>query len=151
MTADATAATVALLLGESAVSTLAGTHVYGSEAPDDPDFNGYMPDYAVVVQPAGGLGPADGSYVALDGQRLEVNSYGSTPYRARQMARAVHAVLKAVKRETVWDDESDPTTATLVHSYTPSGGFVALREPETRWPRVLRGYVCTYSETEISP
>ena len=67
MTADATAATVQLLRDDADVAALAGTDIYGSEAPDTVAFNGAMPTYAVVVQPAGGIGPADGSYVALDG------------------------------------------------------------------------------------
>lgn len=149
MTADATAATVALL------ETALDVSVYGSDAPDDAVFNAAMPTEVVVVQPAGGTGPLDGSYAAIDAQRLEINSYGSTPYRARRLARQVHAILKPIRRRVVEyedavDDESSPdTVGVLVHSYTPSGGFVALREPETRWPRVLRAYVCTYAETEV--
>lgn len=151
MTADATAATVQLLKDDTAVVALAGTNIYGSEAPDTDAFNEAMPTYAVVIQPAGGIGPADGSYLAIDGQRLEANCYGASPYRARELARAVHAALKAVKRQTVTYDEGDADTAVLIHAFTPSGGFVALREPETRWPRVLRSYTCIYAETEITP
>lgn len=148
MTADATAATVAFLADALDVD------VFGSDAPDDPAFNAAMPTEVVVVQPAGGTGPLDGSYAAIDAQRLEVNSYGSTPYRARRLARQVHELLKAVRRRVVLyedavDESSPAEVGVLVHSYTPSGGFVALREPETRWPRVLRAYVCTYAEIEV--
>ena len=151
MTADATAATVQLLKDDATVSGLAGTNIYGSEAPDTDAFNAAMPTYAVVVQPAGGIGPADGSYLAIDGQRLEANCYADTPYNARKLARAVHTALKAVKRKTVTYDAGEANTAVLIHAFTPSGGFVALREPETRWPRVLRSYTCIYAETEITP
>ena len=156
MTADAIAATVALLQSEPTVTTLAGDYIYGTEAPDDPALNAAMPTYAVVVQPVGGSGPQDASYLPVDGQRIDVNCYGATPYRARLMARAVHAVLQAVARRTVtYDeagDESDSAddVSVLIHAYMKSGGFIALREPETRWPRVLRSYVCIYSETEVS-
>ncbi len=144
MIADATAATVALLDAD-----LSPTYIFGSEAPDDPDFNAAMPTECIVVQPAGGLGPADGSYLRLDGQRLEISYYGATPYQARRLAREGHEALKHVKRRVVTYTDDSTEIGVLIHSYTPSGGFVALREPETRWPRVLRAYVCTYSETEI--
>ena len=47
--------------------------------------------------------------------------------------------------------EDGSSVGVLLHAFTPSGGFVALREPETRWPRVLRSYTCLYAETEITP
>lgn len=149
MTADATAATVALLEEE-----LDDVDVFGSEVPDDPGTNAAMPSRTITVQPAGGIGPLDGSYVAIDGQRLELSFYAETPFRARKLAREAHGVLKAVRRQVVTYEDADESSpadvSVLVHSYVPSGGFVALREPETRWPRVLRAYVCTYAETEVT-
>lgn len=155
MTADATAAAVALLLGETSLTTRTGQRIYGTELPDDPEFNAAMPQDAISVQPSGGSGPGDSSYLRLDGQRLDFNFYASTPYRARELARIGHGILKAVRRQAVtYDeagDESDPAddVTVLLHAFMPSGGFVALREPTTRWPRVLRSYIAIYAEQEI--
>lgn len=151
MTADPIAATAALLAGRAPVSALAGTDVYGEELPDDAAFVATMPKGAIAVQSAGGIGAGDASYLKLGGQRLDVNCYAATPYLARKLARAVHDELKAVRRElvTYTDDDGDPTSV-LLHAFLVSSGFTALREPATRWPRVIRSYTAVYAEQEVA-
>lgn len=152
MSADPVAATVELLASRAAIIALAGADVFGEELPDEAAFMGTMPKYAIAIQSAGGTGAGDGSYLPVGGQRLDVNTYATSMYLARRLARAVHAELKAVVRELViYDDEDGDPTAVLMHGYQVSSGYVALREPESRWPRYLRSYVATYDEREVTP
>lgn len=150
-TADATTATAALLAGRAAIQAVAGTDVYGEELPDSDAFVGSMPKAAIAVQSSGGIGPADGTYLRLGAQRVDVDCYAPSMYLARRLARIAHAELKAVRRETVtYEDETGEPVSVLIHGYTVSGGFVALREPTTRWPRITRSYLALYAEQEIT-
>lgn len=149
--ADPTAAIVALLAGRASISALAGTDVYGEELPDSPAFIASMPKHAIAVQSTGGIGPGDDTYLPLGGQRVDVNFYGATMFDARRLARAGHDVLKAVRRELVtYDDENGNPVSVLIHGFLVSTGYLALRERETRWPRVLRTYTALYAEQEVS-
>jgi hypothetical protein len=150
MSADPIAATAALLAARQAVSDEVDT-VYGEELPNDDDFVTSMPKAAIALQSAGGIGPGDSSYLPLGGQRIDVDCYAETLFLARRLARIVHDELKAVRRETViYDDENGDPVSVLIHGYTVSSGFVALREPVTHWPRVIRTYVALYAEQEVA-
>lgn len=151
MTADPITATIALLAGRAAISAAVGTDVYGEELPDSDSFVGSMPKAAIVVQSSGGIGPGDGTYLRLGGQRIDVDAYAPSMYEARRLARIAHEELKAVRRETVtYNDEDGNPVSVLIHGYTVSSGFVALREPVTRWPRFSRSYVAVYAEQEVA-
>jgi hypothetical protein len=151
MTADPTAATVALLAGRSSISTLAGTDIYGEELPGDAAFVDSMPKVAIAVQSAGGIGFGDASYLPIGGQRVDVDCYAPTLFEARRLARVAHEELKAVRREVVtYDDENGDPVSVLIHAFTVSSGFVALREPTTEWPRVIRTYTAIYAEQEVA-
>lgn len=151
MIADPVAATAALLRGRAAISAAVGTDVFGEELPDDTAFIATMPKAAIAIQSAGGFGPGDESLLPVGGQRVDVNYYAPTMYQARRLARLGHAELKAVVREVVtYDDENGDPVSVRIHAYTVSSGYFALREPETRWPRVIRTYTAIYAEQEVA-
>ena len=150
MTADPIAAIVALIAGRAAISDEIGTDVYGEELPDSETFVASMPKAAIAVQSAGGVGAGDASYLPIGGQRFDVDCYAASLYDARRLARIVHAELKAVRRELVTYTDDTGEVSVLIHAVQVSGGFVALREPVTDWPRVIRTYVAVYAEQEIS-
>lgn len=112
-------------------------HVYGGELP--PEAADTMPFPAVVISDAGGNGNAGD--LPLDQQRIDVRSYAETPEKAKRVAVTVHAALMALRRRTVG--------SVFLHSVTPSGGFIGLREPALRWPLTLRTYVVLYDEREV--
>lgn len=147
--ADPISAVVALLLGRAAITAEVGDDVYGEELPAS--LAEAMPKAAIACQSAGGIGAGDSSYLPIGGQRIDVNCYGASLWAARHLARIVHDELKAVVREVVTYDLDSPATASvLFHAFQVSSGYVALREPTTEWPRVIRTYVAVYDEREVS-
>lgn len=119
-------------------AALAPVPAFGHELPEDQDAS--MPKKAIVVSGAGG--PGSGGYLPLDRARIDIRSYGATHAEAMDVAIAAHATLKGLRR-TVVDD-------VVVHAFDPAGGYVGLREPETRWPLVLRSYIATYDERAVA-
>ena len=121
------------LLGDA----LAPVPVYGHELPDD--VVDAMPTKALVVSGSGG--PGTGGYLPLDRQRLDLRSYGATHAQAMEVAVAAHEVLKRLRRTVVGN--------ALLHSADPTTAFITLREPNGRWPLVLRTYLGLYDEREV--
>jgi hypothetical protein len=75
------AALVAYLAADADVVSLAGARVYGAELPGDDTTA--MPQYAVVVQNAGGNGKAN--YSTQYNARFDIVAYGATPAAADQL------------------------------------------------------------------
>lgn len=126
--------TLTSLLG----TALAPVPVYGHELPDTA-VDG-MPTQALVVGASGG--PGEGGYLPLSRQRVDLRSYGATHGAAMDVAVAAHLLLKNLRRTVVED--------ALVHSADPTTGYVTLREPNGRWPLVLRSYMVLYDEREVA-
>lgn len=138
MAAEPTKGVRDYIAGVTAVDELVGDeHVYAGElAPDAADT---MPFDCVVISDAGGN--QNSGDLPLDEQRIDVRSYGVTPERAKQVAVTVHAALRALRRQTVG--------SVFLHSATPSGGYIGLREPALRWPLTLRTYIVLFDEREV--
>lgn len=148
---DPIAAGVAYLKGIAAVTTeVPAARIFGTELPAEQADD--MPRKAIVLVPAGGGGgPGDNSYLRLDLQRIDAHSYGGTPFQARIVARQVHEAFKLLQRRVVTYTDYDGSTAkVLLHSAAVGGGFVALRDPDTKWPSVLRSYVLLYAEEAVA-
>ena len=130
--ADPMAAVRSILLADSGVTGQVSTRVYGDELPGSQ--NQQMPRKCVVLSYSGGgsLGPGARSYVPWGVTRMDVRSYGATPYEASQVRNAVHMVLKFLRRTVA--------ASTVVHGVTVSGGPLTLRDPDTGWPHKLMVY-----------
>jgi hypothetical protein len=111
---------------------------FAHELPDDQDDA--MPRKCFVVTGAGG--PAAGGFLPIGKQRVDVKSYGATHAEAMDVAVAAHLVLKNLRRTVVG--------AVLVHGFETSSGYTTLREPDTRWPLVLRTYLGMFDEREVA-
>jgi len=115
-----------------------GVPAFGHELPDDQDD--LMPRKCVVVSGAGG--PGAGGFLPLGRQRLDIRSYGATHADAMDVAVAAHDYLKGLRRTTAG--------VVVLHGFEPSSGFLTLREPEVRWPLVLRSYIGLYDERAVA-
>lgn len=139
--AEPTEAVRDYLASVTAVDELVGDeHVYAGEL--HPDAAGEMPFDCIVISDAGGNGNA--GKLPWDKQRIDVRSYGVTPRRAKRVAVTVHLALMALQRRVVGP--------VFLHSATPSGGYIGLREPGVKpgWPLTLRTYVVDYDQRAVS-
>lgn len=130
-------ALVKLIVLDPVIHALCGDaeHAYGGELPATENDN--MPGPAVVLQLAGG--PGDRGYARWTQQRVDVRSYGSTPYLAAQLGLAVHDVLKRMHGVRM--------DGMLIHHAVAEAGLMALREPKPMdWPFVLQPWIVTYNE-----
>lgn len=132
-TVDPISATAALL-----DTALDPWPAFGHELPDDQD--GLMPRQCVVV--SGASGPGAGGFLPLGRQRLDIRSYGATHAEAMDVAVAAHLYLKGLRRTV--------SGAVLVHGFDPGSGYLTLREPEVRWPLVLRSYIGLFDERAVA-
>lgn len=119
-------------------AALAPVPVFAHELPDDQ--NALMPRQCLVVAAAGG--PGTGGYLPLGHQRLDFKAYGATHAEAMDVAIAAHLVAKNLRRTVVGN--------ALIHSVDPQTGYITLREPDGRWPLVLRSYLQMYDEREVA-
>jgi hypothetical protein len=119
---DPLEALVSYLAADSDVASLAGSRVYGAELPgEDADD---MPQYAVVVQDAGGFGSRSESpqYNA----RFDVFAYGPDTETAKQLQLACIGALRQIKRKVL--------NSTILYSAIKETGPFPGRTPEGLWP-----------------
>lgn len=141
---DPMAALRSHLVADATVNSLTSGRVYVDTMPRDDA--GVMPRGAVVIRAAGG--PLDRGTLAVHRIRVDVRCYGNS-------AGAVHPYTDAVPASmalwlAVFDslkrlNRSKQSTA-LLHSATPSGGPVSLREPEADWPFVFGSFEVNAAE-----
>jgi hypothetical protein len=116
------AALVAYLAADADVVSLAGARVYGAELPGDDTTA--MPQYAVVVQNAGGNGKAN--YSTQYNARFDIVAYGATPAAADQLQRACIGALEKLNRTVI--------SGTILYSAISLTGVYPGRTPESYWP-----------------
>lgn len=133
-------ALVAVLGADPSVAALAGARVFGVELPQAEAAS--MPRAAVVVQPAGGVSFARGSYIEHDTQRIDLFAYGATPFEANTLRATCRRVLKAVRRQVVG--------GVLIHWAEPAGGFSAGRDADADWPRAFQPFQIFHALKEVS-
>lgn len=135
---DPISSTAAFLAADSEVDAEVAGLVFGHELPtEQADL---MPRKCLVVSGAGGFG--SGGYLPVDRGRLDLRSYGITHEEAMDVALAAHNALKTMRRTVIGD--------VVLYSADPSGGFLGLREPDTKWPLVLRSYLLLYDERAVA-
>ena len=139
MIPDPIVALTAFLRADAALVALLGTRVFGAELPEHEVAS--MPQRCVVLRRAGGGGLHTGGYMRLGDFRLDVTCYGETPYQAAQVNLAVQDALKNMRRNV--------QGAALLHWATPSGGGIALRDPDAEWPLVFSSWQVLASEQEV--
>lgn len=138
---DPVTAIVAFLRADAEVSALVGTRVFGGELPDAESVS--MPRKAAVVSAIGSpAGVGTRSLVEAGTVRMDVRSYGETPYEAIRVHWAVYEALKHMSR-TVQD-------GTLLHDAVIEGGPLSLRDPDTDWPFALGSYRVLAAEVAVT-
>lgn len=128
-----------LLAGNGDVAALAGDRVFGVELPADEA--GFMPRNCVVIKPSGGVSLAAGTFLEHDTPRIDVFSYGSTPFEAEALRRICRRALVNVRRRVV--------SGCLIHWIEPAGGFSAERDPDAAWPRAFQSYQVFHALQEV--
>lgn len=133
---DLLAALVAHLRAQPVVSSIVGARVFGMELPEAEAR--HMPRHALVLQPSGGAVPGYAQSLALDSARIDIYSYGPTPFEAMRLRRATRAAMREVTRVRVG--------TTLLHWALPAGGYAQERDAKTRWPLVWESFTVLASE-----
>lgn len=128
-----------VLKADADVAALVGTRVYGGELPNAD--NVFMPRACVTLTPAGGVADRFG-YVDLAEPRVDVRCFGSTPHQSYAVHRAVHGVLKNMRRNVQGD--------TMLHSARIEASASTLRDPDTEWPMTLSSWQVLASEKVVT-
>lgn len=129
---DPLEAVVAFLAADVDTNALTSSRVYGVELP--PSQVESMPRKSIVIRRSGG-GPSvgDSSRIPWSLPRMDVFSYGETPYQASRVDLAAYRALKQMTPHK-------RGTCRLVDAQL-SAGPIDLREQETPWPLVWRSYL----------
>ena len=145
------AATIAVLRKDPSISQLTGDWIFAPRLPKRPgsdELEDYvaeaMPRHCLVVKRAGGgsLGPGARGYHDWRVSRLEVFSYGTTPYDADLLDAQVHDFFTNLTQRVEGD--------TILRDAVVSGGPIDLLDPDTHWPYVLSVYDLSASpNTEV--
>jgi hypothetical protein len=142
MIQDPIKAIIDILKANAAVTTLVGTRVFGLELPRPEAAS--MPRKAIVIQASGGgvfrVGSSD--YIKHSDQRIDIFSYGETPFEAQKVRREVVDVLKQAKRQVI--------NGTLIQWINRAGGSLALRDPDTDWPVCFESFQLFFAETAVA-
>ncbi|RVQ76116.1 DUF3168 domain-containing protein [Sinorhizobium medicae] len=137
--ADILTAIAEILTADGNVAGLAGARVFAGELPANEA--GHMPRNAVVILPSGGVSLAAGSFLDHDTQRIDLFSYGATPFEAEALRRLCRRALVRVRRRIVRN--------CLIHWIEPAGGFTAGRDPDADWPRAFQSYQVFHALQEV--
>lgn len=142
MIQDGLKAIIDILKADAGITTLVGTRVFGVELPQAEAAS--MPRKAIVVKPSGGgtfpVGSRD--YVEHSAMRIDVFSYGETPFEAGRVRREVYDVLKQLRRTVI--------NSTLVHWVNSAGGLIHLRDVDTDWPVVFESHEVFFAERAVA-
>jgi len=137
--ADIITAIVSALKADGNVAGLAADRVFGGELPDAE--TAHMPRNCIVVKPSGGVSIATGSFADHDTQRLDLFSYGATPFEAETLRRVSRRALVNVRRRVV--------ERCLIHWVEPAGGFTAGRDPDAAWPTAFQSFQVFHALQEV--
>jgi hypothetical protein len=141
---DTRAAVIALLKSDPAVAGVTGGdggRVFGGRLPNAQVER--MPRNGIVISWAGLGSGANGarSYETMQCDRLDVKCYGSDPYEAGKVYRAVRVVLNGLTRRIVG--------TALLYEAVQTGGPLDLIEQDVDWPLVLGVWDVRASTIEV--
>ena len=108
--------------------------VYAGEI--DSDVAKTMPRALLLVRGAGGIKPADAS--PLFNARMDVWSYGKTPFEAGELSTRMHFLVQGTNNVVI--------DGARVLGITLSSGPLPGREFDTGWAYTLRTYIMLLSE-----
>ncbi len=144
---DPLEALVAFLTADVDVAALVAGRVYGDEIPQAALAllaTGETILQTVVIRDSGAEGSVgDASRVGWSKPRVDVFSYGETPFRAKALDLACYRALKQMVPNT--QGSCRLQDATLLT------GAVFLREEDTHWPLVFRSYAVAVAEDAVGP
>ncbi len=130
MSEDIISALRLVLLADETLNALVGERVFGVELP--PAEAASMPRQCVVLKPSGGPAFQPGSYIEHAYQRIDVFSYGETPFEADAVRDAVHTALRQLRRGV--------TGGTLIHWVQSAGGWASQRDADADWPMAWQSF-----------
>ena len=98
--------------------------VFGEEVPSKEAKN--MPRACTLVKTAGGVAQ---DFVTIGRTRIDVRTFGETPYQARTEYLKVYDLLKSAKAQAMDD--------VWFLSAVMESGPLSMRDPDTQWPYVM--------------
>lgn len=134
---DVTAALVALATLDAAVGgvrELAGERIYGEELPREYATPGVAPLYALVFRDSGSGALREEHFAYASQYRIDVWSYGPTPFEAARLRRRIQGLLKQMNRTVVTVGAGAEAVKVLLHSAIRTAGPITFRDPVTDWP-----------------
>lgn len=136
---DVVLAVVTHLKTDASVSALVGVNVFGEELPRE--RNATMPEKCIVVRAAGG--PRQFGTLPVGDARIDLRTYGETPYQSKVVYRAVMASMKYGLLRKAYGEA-------LLHSASLESGPIALREPNVEWPFQFSSWLVKAAEIPIA-
>lgn len=133
-------ALVSFLKANSEVNTISSGRIFGGELPEGEAIN--QPRAAIVLRASGGGAMLGRSYIELSDPRVDILCYGSTPYQADAVHRAMDPALKQMRRNVQGN--------CLLHWANRTTSPMNLRDPDAEWPMVLSVWQVLYSERVVA-
>ncbi|MEO1490364.1 MAG: DUF3168 domain-containing protein [Pseudomonadota bacterium] len=130
----------AFLLADPPCNAITDGRIFGGRLPAAE--SAAMPRRAIVVTKAGGTDLFAGGYVEHATARVDVRSYGETPFEAERVNRAIVLALKRLRRSV--------HAGVLLHWANSAGGAIPTTEPGTEWPLETQAFQIAYALNEVS-
>ena len=131
---------IEILEADTPLTDLVSTRIFGAELPRAEVDS--MKRKCVVVKYSGSPGgPGSADYTRLFEFRVDVLSYGETPFEADKVRRAVYVVFKELSRKA--------QSSTLFHRAVHSGGPIQVRDNDTDWPFVFDSFDVLAAEEAV--
>lgn len=132
---DAISALIAHLKADANVAARVGVKVYGNELPRSENVN--MPQSCIVLRYAGARQQT--GRLPIGDYRIDIRSYGATPFESARVYRAVHTAMKQSLLRKAYGTQ-------LLHSASQESGPLSLREPDVEWPFLFSAWIVKAAE-----
>lgn len=137
---------VAFLRADVGVAAFAGSRVFGPDGVPTAQ-NASMPQAAIVVSAAGGMGAIGNAYQRYSDKRVDVACFGRTQTASLDLHLVVFRALKDLRRATVNVTASEQM---VIHWARISSDGTTGIDPQNEWPMTLSSWQVLVSEVPIS-
>jgi hypothetical protein len=138
-------ALVAFLRADADVAARVSARVFGPDGVPKSQ-NTSMPQPAIVVSAAGGLGAIGAAYQDYSDKRVDIACYGRTQAESYSLFLAVRQALKDMQRIIVSDQAGQRA---VLHWARIAADGVTARDPVTEWPMTLSSWQVLTSEVGV--
>jgi hypothetical protein len=136
---------VAFLRAQAPITARTSLRIFGPDGVPKSE-NASMPQQAIVVSPAGGLGAFGSAYQEYGDKRVDIVCYGKTQAESYALWLVVRPLMKQLRRAVV---SVSATEQALIHWAKISAEGNSGIDPITEWPATPASFQVLVSEVAI--